>query len=145
MRDLQDEVDTESGILPDVKLPVLSRAPTGAKILKKLVAKTRQQIAGDAAWALSLLVSDNTENQNKARWFFSLWIIPLKRSLFSFGAHCFSGVHSHELVGHKISPSFLEKRCSVTAFPKRIVQYKSICSLVSCTVSFYNLLSIDEK
>lgn len=68
VRDLQDEVDSEGSILPEVAVPSLSLRPSsGARVLEKIRLGSRQQVASDAAWALSLLVADNTAAQNAAR------------------------------------------------------------------------------
>ena len=67
VRDLQDEVDTEAGLLSDVKLPSLSRGPSGARILHKPRLESRQKVLSTAAWALSNVIADNTANQNAAR------------------------------------------------------------------------------
>ena len=67
VRDLQDEVDTEAGLLSDVRLPSLSRGPSGAKVLHQPQLLSRQKMLSTAAWALSNIVADNTANQDAAR------------------------------------------------------------------------------
>ena len=68
VRDLQDEVDSEVSILPDVTVPTLGlRSSSGARVLAKPRLGSRQQVASDAAWALGMLVSDNTAAQDAAR------------------------------------------------------------------------------
>ena len=67
VRDLQDEVDSEASLLPEVKVPTLGRSPSGARILQKVKAASRQNLASTAAWALSNLVANNPANQDRAR------------------------------------------------------------------------------
>ena len=67
VRDLQDEVDSEASLLPEVKVPTLGRGPSGARILQKVEAASRQSLASTAAWALSNLVANNPANQDRAR------------------------------------------------------------------------------
>ena len=67
MRELQDEVDTEAGLLSDVKIPSLARAPSGARILFQPNLKSRQNVLSIAAWALSNTITGNTANQDAAR------------------------------------------------------------------------------
>ena len=67
VRDLQDEVDSEASSLPEVKVPTLGRGPSGARILQKVKAASRQNLASTAAWALSNMVANNQANQDRAR------------------------------------------------------------------------------
>lgn len=67
VRDLQDEVDTEAGLMSDVKLPSLSRGPSTARILHQPKLLSRQGVLSVAAWALSNVIADNPVNQDAAR------------------------------------------------------------------------------
>lgn len=67
VRDLQDEVDSQTGLLSDVKLPSLVGGPSGARILGQPKLRSRQNVLAVVAWALSNIVADNPANQDAAR------------------------------------------------------------------------------
>jgi len=67
VRDLQDEVDTQTGLLAAVKLPTLGSRPSGARILGQPKLRSRQNVLAVAAWALSNMVANNPANQDAAR------------------------------------------------------------------------------
>lgn len=67
VRDLQDEVDSETGLISDMKLPTLGRSPSTARVLHQPALLSRQGVLSIAAWALSNVVADNQANQDAAR------------------------------------------------------------------------------
>ena len=74
VRDLQDELDTQEGLLPNISLselpaslPSIRRKPSGARVLTQPRLGSRQNLAGQAAWALGVLVEGNTANQYAVR------------------------------------------------------------------------------
>lgn len=89
VRDLQDEVDSEVGLLPDMKIPSLAKIPSTSRYLAKPTLKSRQNILSVAAWALSNAVADNLANQDFAR--FGQLLSPCPPSFFHFCDICKDG------------------------------------------------------